>query len=79
MTVIKEVGAAHLEDLVKQVQEGNDVLLTQGSKPVARIVPAGEAPTGNGMTLRIRSLEGHQVLTPVISQEELSEEMFGQP
>jgi antitoxin (DNA-binding transcriptional repressor) of toxin-antitoxin stability system len=79
MTVIKEVGAAQLADLVKQVQAGNDVLLTQDDHPVARLVSAGEPGTGRGPTLRIRSLRGHRVLTPVISQGELAEEMFGQP
>jgi antitoxin (DNA-binding transcriptional repressor) of toxin-antitoxin stability system len=78
MTVIKEVGAAHLADLIKQVQAGNEVLLTQGDKPVARIVSAHVLETGNGAALHIRSLKGHQVLTPIISQGELAEEMFGQ-
>jgi len=77
MTVIKEVGAAHLADLVKQVQAGNEVLLTQGDKPVARIVSA-HMEAGNGATLRIRSLKGHRVLIPAISQGELAEELFGQ-
>jgi antitoxin (DNA-binding transcriptional repressor) of toxin-antitoxin stability system len=77
MTVIKEIGAAHLADLVKQVQAGNEVLLTQGDKPVARIVSA-RIEAGSGATLRIRSLKGHQVLTPAISQGELAGEMFGQ-
>lgn len=78
MTVIKEVGAARLADLVKQVQAGNDVLLTQGDKPVARLVSAREMETGPGAALRIRSLKGHQILTPVFSQGELADEMFGQ-
>jgi antitoxin (DNA-binding transcriptional repressor) of toxin-antitoxin stability system len=79
MTVIKEVGAAQLADLVKQVQAGDEVLLTQGDKPVARLVSAGEIAPGRGATLRIRSLKGHQVLTPIISQGELAAEMFGRP
>jgi prevent-host-death family protein len=79
VTVIKEVGAAHLADLVKQVQAGNEVLLTQGDKPVARIVSAHAMEAGNGAALRIRSLKGHRVLAPTISQGELAEEMFGQP
>ena len=78
MTVIKEIGAARLADLVEQVQAGNDVLLTQDDKPIARLVPAGELTIGPGAALRIRSLKGHQVLTPVISQADLAEEMFGQ-
>jgi len=78
VTVVKEVGAAHLADLVKQVQAGNDVLLTQGDKPVARIVPAQVTEAGNGTALHIHSLKGHRVLTPAISQGELAEEMFGE-
>ena len=51
-------------------------MLTQGHKPVARIVPAYQKETVNAATLRIRSLKGHRILTPVISQADLAEEMF---
>ncbi len=78
MLVTKEVAAAHLADLVKQVQAGNEVLLTQGDKPVARIVPARAMEAGKGATLQIGSLKGHRVLTPFISQKELAMEMFNQ-
>jgi antitoxin (DNA-binding transcriptional repressor) of toxin-antitoxin stability system len=77
MIVTTEIGTAHLAELVKQVQEGNEVLLTQGNKPVARLVSARGADVKNGTPLRVRSLKGHQVLAPLISQEELSDEMFG--
>jgi len=30
-----------------------------------------------GTELNIRSIKGHQILTPIISQTELAEEMFG--
>jgi antitoxin (DNA-binding transcriptional repressor) of toxin-antitoxin stability system len=78
MTVIKEVAEAQLAELVKQVQAGDDVLLTQGAKPVARLV-AAQVPSGkgDGASLKIRSFKGHKVLTPTISQGELAEEMFG--
>jgi antitoxin (DNA-binding transcriptional repressor) of toxin-antitoxin stability system len=79
MTMRTEVGDAQLADLVKQVQAGNDVLLTEGDKPVARLVPAGQMEAGDGTALRIRSLKGHRVLTPDVSQGELAGEMFGQP
>jgi prevent-host-death family protein len=77
MTVITEVGEASLAELVKQVQAGNDVLLTERNKPVAKLVSAEEVATFPRATLQIRSLKGHRVLTPVISQEELAEEIFG--
>jgi antitoxin (DNA-binding transcriptional repressor) of toxin-antitoxin stability system len=65
-----------LAELVKQVQAGNEVLLTQGSKPVAKIVAAGQDQPAPSAPLRIRSIKGHRVLTPVIRQEELADEMF---
>jgi antitoxin (DNA-binding transcriptional repressor) of toxin-antitoxin stability system len=76
MIVTTEVGAGQLAELVKQVQAGNEVLLTQSSKPVAKIVSAAEK-TVSAAPLQIRSLKGHRVLTHIISQGELAEEMFG--
>lgn len=68
--------AGRLAEFVRQVESGNDVLLTRDSKPVARLVPATEKPAAPGSPLSIRSLKGHRVLTPVISQAELADEMF---
>jgi prevent-host-death family protein len=79
MTMTAEIGAGQLADLVKQVQAGNEVLLTQGNKPVAKLVPAAEKDAAPHAALQIRSLNGHRVLTPVISQPELAEEMFDRP
>jgi prevent-host-death family protein len=77
MTVTAEVGTGQLADLIKQVQAGDEVLLTQGNKPVAKIVSASENGISSATVLNIRSIKGHRVLTPIISQEELAEEMFG--
>ena len=79
MTTTAEVNefTGKLAELVKQVQAGNEVLLTQGRKPVAKIVSASEKEIASGTTLKINSLKGHRVLTPVISKSELAEEMFG--
>jgi len=71
-----EIGAGQLAELVKQVQAGNEVLLTQGNKPVAKLVPALETSMAPQAALQIRSLKGHRVLTPVVSQAELAEDMF---
>ena len=76
MTTTMDVAVAKLADLMKLVEAGNDVLLTEGDKPVARLVPAHEMDAEHGAALRIRSLKGHQILTPVVSQTELAEEMF---
>ena len=78
MMVEEKIGTRQLADLVKQVQAGNEVLLTQGNKPVAKIVSAPENGFSSGAALRIRSMKSHRVLTPIISQGELTEEMFGQ-
>ena len=76
MTVTAEIGTGQLADLIKQVQAGDEVVLTQGNKPVARLVPALEGTTSPRAALQIRSLQGHRVLTPIISQADLAEEMF---
>ncbi|HZM06799.1 MAG TPA: type II toxin-antitoxin system prevent-host-death family antitoxin [Candidatus Saccharimonadales bacterium] len=77
MIVTAEVGTSQLADLIKQVQAGDEVLLTQGNKPVAKIVSASDNGIPPGVALNIRSIKGHQVLTPIISQQELAEEIFG--
>jgi antitoxin (DNA-binding transcriptional repressor) of toxin-antitoxin stability system len=77
MTVTTEIGARQLGDLIKEVQNGNEVLLTQNQKPVARLVPPQASTPKNGVTLHVRSLKGHRVLAPTISQAELADEMFG--
>jgi prevent-host-death family protein len=77
MIVTAEIGTGQLADLIKQVQAGDEVLLTQGNKPVAKIVSASENGISSGTAMNIRSIKGHRVVTPIISQEELAEEMFG--
>jgi prevent-host-death family protein len=81
MTTTTEVNGftGKLAELVKQVQAGNEVLLTQGRKPVAKIVSTSEKEIISGTPLQIHSLKGHRVLTPVISQSELADEMFERP
>jgi antitoxin (DNA-binding transcriptional repressor) of toxin-antitoxin stability system len=59
------------------VQAGAEVLLTQGNKPVAKQVSAGEATAATRPALQIRSLKGLRVSTPDIPQAELAEEIFG--
>jgi prevent-host-death family protein len=78
MMVTEEVGTRQLADLIKQVQAGDEIVLTQDARPVAKLVSALEKPNFSRPTLAIRSLKGHRVLTPVISQEELAEELFDQ-
>lgn len=76
MVVTVEIGAGQLADLVKRVQAGDEVLLTQGNKPVAKLVHAGNETVAPRKALPIRSLKGHRVLTPAISQAELAGEMY---
>ncbi len=78
MTTTAEVTGitGQLAELLKQVQAGHEVLLTQGHKPVARLVPAPEKESFRSAVLQIRSLKGHRVLTPFVSQAELAGEIF---
>ena len=56
MIVRTEIGTGQLAELVKQVQAGNEVLLTQSDKPVAKVVPALE----NGVSsVAVRLLAAH--------------------
>jgi prevent-host-death family protein len=77
MTVTAEVGAGQLADLIKQVQAGNEVVLMQDSKPVARLISAAEKLPAPGTTFSVRSIPGHRVLTPVIAQADIADELFG--
>jgi len=77
MIVTAEIGTGQLADLIKQVRAGDEVVLTQGNKPVAKIVSVSENGISSGAALSIRSIKGHRVLTPIISQGDLAEEMFG--
>jgi prevent-host-death family protein len=78
MTMTAEIRAEQLAELVKQVQAGNEVLLTQGSKPVAKIVSASEVQVAPAGGVTIDSLKGHRVLTSVIRQADLADEIFSQ-
>ena len=75
MTIRTEIGTAQLSDLVKQVQTGDEILLTDRNKPAAKLVSAAENWVPAAGPLQIRSLKGHRVLTPNISQSELAEDM----
>jgi len=79
MTTTAEVNevTGRLAELVQRVQAGNEVLLTQGHKPVARIVAISNKDMAGQPLLQVHSLKGHRVLTPVIAQSELAEELFG--
>jgi antitoxin (DNA-binding transcriptional repressor) of toxin-antitoxin stability system len=76
MTVTAEIRAGQWAELVKQVQAGNEVLLTHDSKPVAKLIATGKEEASDGTPFEIRSFKGHQVLTPQIRQEELAEDLF---
>ena len=77
MTIRTEIGKGQLAELVEQVKAGNEVLLTESDKPVAKLVPAVQNGGVTTSSLRIRSFHGHRVLEPVISQADLAEEMLG--
>jgi len=76
VTMTAEIGAGQLAELVKQVQAGNEVLLTEQNKPVARLVSTNQVEPKLAAPIEIRSIKAHRVLTPVISQSELADELF---
>jgi antitoxin (DNA-binding transcriptional repressor) of toxin-antitoxin stability system len=81
MTMVTEIAAAKLAELVKEVQAGNEVVLTDGGHAVARIVQATPTVTeknGEDLVEKLNriSFKGVKVLTPNISQAEIAEEMY---
>ncbi len=76
MIITSEIGSRQLDDLIKRVLAGDEVLLTRNNQPVAKIVSAAKKDVSNGTGLNIRSFKGHRVLTPIIAQGDLAEEMF---
>ncbi len=79
MTKTAEAGelAAHLMEFLDDVKAGHEVLVTRGQQPVARLVSMRpEPPSRPRSILDLPSFKGHRVLTPVITQAELAEEMF---
>ncbi len=79
MTTTAEVGefSGRLADLLKQVAAGNEVLLTQGNKPVARLVPPiSQAESRQGSVRKLAPLSGKWIGEAVIRSGDLAEEMF---
>jgi len=76
MVVTAEIKAGQLAELLKQVQAGNEVLLTLDHKPVAKLVAAAQQTSELKAPWKLHAISGHRVLTPNISQAEIAEEMF---
>jgi prevent-host-death family protein len=72
---MKAEAPEQLADLIKQVQAGNEILLTQGNTPVAKLISAS-ATQSVVAPLKVTSLQGHRVLTSTISQSDLADELF---
>ncbi len=68
--------AAHLSEWLQQVASGHEVVITQESKPVARLVATGNTPVVSSGFLGLPVFHGHQVLTPNFSSSEIAAEMW---
>lgn len=69
--------AAHFTDWLRQVAEGHEVIITERSHPLARLVAAESSPRKHSSPLDVPPLRGAKVLTPNISSAEIAEEMWG--
>ena len=76
MTVTADVRTSDLQQLVKQVQAGHEILLTEDNKTVAKIVSTPNQEVAQKRKYDIPGLSGHKVLTPIITQAEIANEMF---
>ena len=78
MTVTEEVKAGQLAELLKHIQAGNEVVLTQDQKPVAKLVAAGQEKGPARAPWKLHSIKGLRVLRPDFTHAEIADEMFGQ-
>jgi prevent-host-death family protein len=78
MTVREEVQPGQLANLLKQVRAGNEVVLTQDNKPVAKLISAAAGKRVGKKPWKLHSLKGHKVLIPNFTHAEIADEMFGQ-
>jgi antitoxin (DNA-binding transcriptional repressor) of toxin-antitoxin stability system len=76
MTMTAEIATGQLEELVEQVKAGNEVLLTQDDKLVAKLIPVPEDGSTFRCRLTLRAFTGHRVITPLIRQEEIADDLF---
>jgi antitoxin (DNA-binding transcriptional repressor) of toxin-antitoxin stability system len=77
MTVTADIGTSVLRDLVKHIRAGDEVLLTDGDQPVAKLVPAPAKEVPAKLDFQIPpGFSGHRPLYSVVTQAELAEEMF---
>ena len=67
MPVTKSVGAYEakttLSALLDLVEGGQEIVITKHQRPVARLVPIGNAPATPELFLRLRALRGRLALT----------------
>ena len=67
MPVTKTVGAYEakttLSALLDLVEGGQEIIITKHHRPVARLVPIGNAPATPELFRRLRALRGRLVLT----------------
>jgi len=75
--VYAQEAAAHFSDWLRQVAEGHEMIITEHSQPLARLVPAGNVKPKFFSPLEVPPLRGGKVLTPNISSAEIAEEMWG--
>ena len=80
MTKSAEAGelAKRFEEFLQDVQAGNEVLVTRGQKPVARLVPVEPERSNTPRSIRdLKPLSGQWIGERVIKSGDLAEEMFG--
>jgi prevent-host-death family protein len=69
--------AKHLPKFLDEVKAGNEVLVTSGAKPVARLVPVQSQSKPRPRSIRgLRPLPGKWTGETVLKSADLADEMF---
>lgn len=63
---ITELGQ-HLHDYFKQVQQGEEILVTLHGKAIARIVPSREAGEREAALKRLEALRGRMIVGDILA------------
>ena len=77
MILTHEVKAAELAELLKQIQAGNEIVVTQDQKPVAKLISTALEKDKTKPVWKLHGIKGHRVLKPDFTHAEIADEMFG--
>jgi antitoxin (DNA-binding transcriptional repressor) of toxin-antitoxin stability system len=80
MSLVADVNdlPARLDEVLKSVRSGNEVVVVDEDQMVAKIIPFNGPITHPPKTLKFTTFPDVQVRTPVIHKSEIADELFSE-